>query len=238
MIADALMKAARDLLRPRMLGLVLWPLLGALVLWIAIYFFAWHGLVESLRHLIAYGVSAQWFGNSTATLLSEWIVLIAMVLFLLPLTQATALVVTSTIAMPIMVRDVAARHYPQLERRRGGTVIGSVWNAFVAMIGFVLLWIVTLPLWFFGVPALLLPIALGAWLNERLFRYDALAEHASAAEYARIVSAHRAPLLGVGAVAAVAQMVPLFNLFAPVYAGLCFIHYGLAALENVRRPPL
>ncbi len=231
---EALMKAAHSLLRPRMLGLVLWPLLGALALWVVLYFFAWHGVVEGLRRLIAYGVTVHWFGESTATLLSEWIVLITMVLFLLPLTQATALIVTSTIATPIMVADVAALSYPQLERKHGGTVAGSIGNALVATLGFAILWIVTLPLWFFGAPALLLPVVLGAWLNQRLFRYDALAEHASNEEYVRFVSAHRVPLFGLGAIAALAQTIPLLNLLAPVYAGLSFIHYGLAALERAR----
>jgi len=37
----------------------------------------------------------------------------------------------------------------------------------------------------------LLPIALFGYFNQRVFRYDALAEHATAAEIAEIVRRHR-----------------------------------------------
>jgi uncharacterized protein involved in cysteine biosynthesis len=97
------------------------------------------------------------------------------------------------------------------------------------------LWLLTLPLWLFGLPAAVLPILLTGWLNERLFRYDALAEHASREEYLQLVRRQRWPLLGLGMVAAVLQTVPVINLFAPVYSGLIFVHFGLAGLRRLRR---
>jgi uncharacterized protein involved in cysteine biosynthesis len=192
-------------------------------------------VVDGLRHLIAYADSAQWFSHGVATFLSEWIVLIAMLLLLLPLTQATALIVASTVAMPIMVADIAARDFPELERRRGGSLAGSVWNTIWVTLAFLVLWLLTLPLWLFGLPAAVLPILLTGWLNERLFRYDALAEHASREEYLQLVRRQRWPLLGLGMVAAVLQTVPVINLFAPVYSGLIFVHFGLAGLRRLRR---
>jgi len=36
-------------------------------------------------------------------------------------------------------------------------------------------WIVTLPLWLTGVGAVLAPVLTSAYLNQRMFRYDALA---------------------------------------------------------------
>jgi uncharacterized protein involved in cysteine biosynthesis len=137
--------------------------------------------------------------------------------------------------MPIMVADIAARDFPELERRRGGSLAGSVWNTIWVTLAFLVLWLLTLPLWLFGLPAAVLPILLTGWLNERLFRYDALAEHASREEYLQLVRRQRWPLLGLGMVAAVLQTVPVINLFAPVYSGLIFVHFGLAGLRRLRR---
>jgi uncharacterized protein involved in cysteine biosynthesis len=231
---EALSVAARAQLRPRMLGLVLLPLLGALLLWIVLYVAVWHQLVEGLRQLIAAGASEQWLSQGVAGFLSDWIVLIAMLLFLLPLTQATALIVTATVAMPIMVEDIARREFPQLERRHGGSVVGSIVNAFAALLIYLALWVLTLPLWLLGIPAIVLPLLLNAYLNARLFRYDALAEHASADEYSRIMSSARGPLFGLGIAAALLQMVPVVNLFSPVYSGLSFIYFGFGELARMR----
>ena len=43
---------------------------------------------------------------------------------------------------------------------------------------FCTLWVVTLPLWLTGIAALILPVLRSAYLGQRLFRYDALAERA------------------------------------------------------------
>ena len=230
----ALSAAFSDLFRPRMLGLVIWPLIGALVLWVLIAVFFWHDMVDGLRALIAWAVSQHWFSDSVARVLSEWIVAVVLLAAIPPLTLATALFITSLVAMPVMVSDVAGRVYPQLERKHGGSNLGSLWNATIATLIYLALWVVTLPLWLFGVPALVLPVVLNGWLNEKLFRYDALAEHASRGEYGSLVARHRGALFGIGAISALVQTLPFVNILSPVFTGLSFIHYGLARLEALR----
>lgn len=234
----ALLQGLRSAFAPRMLALVLVPLLAALALWLLVDVLLWQRLVAAAEALIRYGEAAQWISSGLAHFLSQWIVAVVLLLLLWPLTQATALLVTSTVAMPIMLEAVAARDYPQLQRRRGGTVIGSIVNALLATSIYLLLWIVTLPLWLFGLPALLLPVLLNGWLNARLFRYDALAEHASAEEYRQFIAAQGGALWLLGGVVAVLQAVPLLNLFIPVYGGLVFIHFSLTRLTQMRRGAL
>lgn len=233
-MTEALTLALRDLFRPRMLGLVLWPLLGAALLWIGIAFFFWDDMVDGLRRLLAWGVQQDWLSESLARVLGEWIVAVLLLVALPPLTVATALLVTSTIAMPIMVRDVAARDFPQLQRRHGGTALGGVLHALLVTLIYLVLWVVTLPLWLFGAPAFVLPLVLNGWLNARLFRYDALAEHASREEFAALIQREHWPMFGIGVISAAVQLVPFVNLFAPVWTGLAFIHYGLRRLEAAR----
>ena len=133
-----------------------------------------------------------------------------------------------------VVKFVASRHYPDLARHRGGTAVGSAVNALVTVLVFVALWVVTLPLWLTGVLAPVLPVVLSAYLNQRLFRYDALAEHASSAEYAAIIRATRGRMYVLGMLLSLLYLVPVLNLLVPVLSGLAFTHFGLARLSELR----
>jgi CysZ protein len=233
-MSAALFAALRDFFTPRMLGLVLWPLLGSALLWGVLAYFFWGDLVHGLQHLAALPWLQRWFGSALLHWLAEFSVAVALFLVLPPLVQATALLITSAIALPVMVGFVAARDYPTLERRHGGTLLGSLLNALAATLLYLLAWLVCLPLWLFGLPALVLPLVLNGWLNQRLFRYDALSEHASCEEYRRLCATQRGRWYGLGLVAAALQLVPILNLVAPVYAGLCFVHFGFAQLARLR----
>ena len=80
-----------------------------------------------------------------------------------------------------------------------------------------------------------IPWLLTAWLNQRLFRYDALAEHATADERERIIERAKGRLYGLGMILAALQFVPLVNLLAPIYAALAFAALCLAELAAMRR---
>ena len=134
-----------------------------------------------------------------------------------------------------MVPWVAERRFPGLERRRGGTAAGSVLNAVTTVVVFGVLWVLTLPLWFTGVGALVLPPLLSAYLNQRLFRYDALAEHASAEEYREVVARAKGRLFLLGLLLAACYYIPLLNLTAPVLSALAFTHLCLAELAQLRQ---
>jgi CysZ protein len=97
------------------------------------------------------------------------------------------------------------------------------------------LWIITLPLWLTGILAPVLPVVLSAYLNQRLFRYDALSDHASAGEYRAILEASRGRMYVLGALLALLYYVPLLNLLAPIVSGLAFTHFGLAELARLRQ---
>jgi len=89
-------------------------------------------------------------------------------------------------------------------------------NAVTGIVVFAVLWIVTLPLWLTGVGAVLAPVLTSAYLNQRMFRYDALAEHASAEEFKRIRRDARGDLFLLGIALSLLFYVPLVNLLVPV----------------------
>jgi len=121
---------------------------------------------------------------------------------------------------------------------RAAARFASAWNALVASLWFGALLVASLPLWL--VPPLwpALPALLLGYLNYRVFAYDALAEHASADELGQILREDRAPLFALGVAVALAGHVPLLGLFAPLYGGLAFVHYGLARLDALRTAPI
>ncbi|MDR3417628.1 MAG: EI24 domain-containing protein [Nevskia sp.] len=234
---EALNAAARDFFRPRMLGLVLWPLLGSLLLWGGLLYYFWHSLAQWLQHLAAVWYLPRWVGEAVLRWLSQFGLALAALLMVPALVHGTALLITAIVAMPVMVREVTRRDYPQLEARHGGSFAGATWNALASTFAYLLLWLLTLPLWLLGFPAAVLPVLLNGWLNDRLFRYDALSGHASREEYRLLSRRAGGRFFLLGCIAAAIQLVPLLNLITPVYSGLSFIHFACTELARLRLAP-
>jgi hypothetical protein len=234
-IAGALLYGLANLLHPRMLWLMVWPMLVSLTLWgIAALFLwgrlaAWLGL--RLQQWLEPAAAFIRFDLGDAALIAAHVVLF---LLFVPLVYVTALFILGIFGMQKMVDHVAARSFPTLERRHGGSAAGSVWNGIVALLGMVAMFLVSLPLWILPPLWPLIPLVILAWVNQRLLRYDALAEHADAQEMARIFRERRAALYALGLLLALAAYVPFVGLVAPVVFGLAYIRYLLGALQGMR----
>ena len=235
-VARSLLYAAAHVLHPRMLWLMLWPMLLALGLWGSVALLMWGTLAVRLavwlRQALDYALAWSHVDFGTAALVAANVLLF---IAFVPLVYLTALVILSLFGMQQMVDYVAQRAYPQLERRRGGGVAGSGWNSLVAFVGMLALGVLSLPFWLFPPLWPIIPLLLLAWVNQRLLRYDALAEHADAGEMARMFRARRGALYVLGLLLALLAYVPLLGFFAPVLFGLAFIHYLLGALAAERR---
>jgi len=234
-VARSLLYALANVLHPRMLWLMLWPMLVALALWGSAALFAWGWLAVRvaawLRQALDYALAWSHVDFATATLVAANVLLF---IAFVPLVYLTALVILSLFGMQQMVDYVARRSFPELERRRGGGVAGSGWNSVLALLGMLVLGLLSIPLWLFPPLWPIIPLVILGWVNQRLLRYDALAEHADAAEMARIFRSRRAPLYVLGVLLALAAYVPVVGFFAPVLFGLAFIHYLLGALATQR----
>lgn len=234
-VFGALGSALRDLREPRILALALVPPLAVIAVWAAL---AWV-LADDWARLVADWIATtpwlDWVGSWGLSAIFIWASGIAAFALLLPVMLITAVLVTDVVAMPVIVPFVAERYFPRLERRAGGTIAGSVRNAATAVTVFAVLWIVTLPLWFTGIGALVLPPLIAAWFNQRMFRYDALSEHASAREFQALVSGTGRRLYGLGLALAALLYVPLLNLAVPVLSALAFTHLCLGELARLRQ---
>jgi CysZ protein len=235
-VLNALSCAFRDLFRFQVLWIVIWPILAATLLWLILGLVFW----STFSEWIASGLTAIGIQNWLEGVEPRWVAYgiqgVAHLILFVPLVFVTALVITALFAMPALVHLVADRDYPQLESENSGGVIGSLLNALIAIGIFIAIWVITFPLWLVGV-GIIVPFVAAAYLNQRLFRYDALAEHASPKEMHAIFSAHRPSLWGLGLLTGLVHFIPFLNLFAPVLAALAFIHFDLARLAQLRHLP-
>ncbi|HNO87772.1 MAG TPA: EI24 domain-containing protein [Rhodocyclaceae bacterium] len=229
--------AARSLLRADILWHLMWPTILSAALWVGGLAFGWSALVASAQDgLVALPWLGSWLAGSPGALVVVLVLFkIALVVLVLPVIYVTAAFLVAAIALPLMLETVARTDYADLARRGGGSTWGSVWNALVAVIVFLLLLVASLPLWLIPGAGLVISLLLTAWLNQRAFRYDALMTHADAYELKALPQQQSAGLFGVGLLGAVLAHVPLLNLFAPAVTGLAFVHYLLAALRDARR---
>ena len=241
-VLQAYRRALGSQMQPGMLLLAIGPVLAAALFWAFVMWWKWatfFAVVDSLiktipyverfiDRLMIYGIGV------VPGVLALW-VLIALYI---PLTLVCALGFISTVGMPLMLRHVAGRDYAELAHLHGGNLVGSLANSTLALAKFILLAMLTFPLWFIPLFGwLVLPFLLGR-LNTRVLRYDALAEHASADEISRLAYARDLHWGWLGYAGALFNLIPFFWFFSTTLTGLAFIHYGLSALATERGNPI
>ncbi|OLL30440.1 hypothetical protein BTH42_16935 [Burkholderia sp. SRS-W-2-2016] len=253
-------RAFASAFHPRMLWLTFKPFIVATVGWGMMLWFFWQTLTGATRAWLddwSFTVTLyrlfDWLGFSALHAVIAPFIVIAMAI---PLIVVTVLLLIALLSMPAVIRFLAARHFPELEMRRGGTWYGSLGQALSTTLVCLLLLVVTLPLWLVPPFFALIPPLLWGWLTYRVMCYDALALHASADERRELVRRHRWPLLLIGIVSGLLGSVPtllwassvwlivLFPVittvtiwiyaFILVFSALWFGYYCLRALQRMR----
>jgi hypothetical protein len=221
--------ASRDLLRPGMLLQALWPPLASLFVWALVARAIWAPARERLQ---ASFPDWSWL---TQGWLADWVANIFLLMGFAPLVYFTTLMLLAAFALPRMMTIVADSDYQDIVRQGRGALWGSIVNTLVAGSLFVIGWLLTLP--FILIPGVLLvmPFFWLAWINQRTFRFDALAEHATPPERSRIVREARTPLYMAGGISALLAHVPIVNFLAPAWTALLFVHLCLMRLRLERR---
>lgn len=235
-ILHAFGRSLRSLAHGGVLWHLVWPTLLAMLVWLGIGVALWSPVVEGLMGWI---IKLPWLGDwlassdlGTAAVLI--LIQIFLALLLMPLIYVTAALLVAAIGLPMMLERVARRDYADLELRRGGSNLGSVWNAGKAGLLFLVGFLLTLPFWLIPGVGLVLSVLLTARLNQRAFSYDALMLHADREELARLPKNLSGGTFGVGIGSALLAYIPLVNLFAPAFCGLAFVHFLLEALRRDR----
>ncbi len=227
----ALRRSFGSLARGRVWLYLLGPVLVALLLMVGLSVALLDRLITvfveqpPMSWVVAWG--AVWLAHLLAAL-GGWLLILAA-------SYLVAIFLTAVFVLPLLLGEVSQADYRELERQGSDSFSASLWNSGWAAVLFVMGWLLTLPLWLVPGMGLVLPLFWMAWLNRRTFAYDALAVHATDAEWRSIRRAHAFPLLGLGLLMALLVYLPFIGLLAPALAALAYVHYCLEALRCLRQ---
>jgi len=259
-LLDSFWRAAAYCLHPKVIVLSLLPLAlvgGAAA---ALGYFFWEPAVAAVRASLEDAALLEpmfaWLrsigGGGWASVIAPLVI----VALAVPVFVIVSLLVGALLMTPAVVRLVAARRFPQLERRHGG----SFWSGLGVSLGCTMValaaLVVSIPFWFVPPLVLVLPPLIWGWLTYRVFAHDVLADHASRDERLQLLRDERWPLLGMGVACGALGAAPsllwavsaLALVFAPLlilvaiwlytlvfaFSSLWFAHYLLAALQRLR----
>ena len=233
-VLSALIEAFWSLFEAKLLALVVWPLLASAAIWLGTALYFWAHWVARLTGLLQSPTLAKWVGNGASEAATHYLVVLILIFLMFLAIYLTTLLITAIFTMPTIVRRIAQKDYHDLESWKDSNLLDSLSNTAIAIGTYAIGWVLILPFWLFAPLAIVLSIILAAYLNQRLFRYDALAEHASKEEIAEIIQNSSQKLYLLGGIAGLLQFVPIINLFSPVYIGLAFTHLCLSELRVLR----
>ncbi|MGM9481313.1 EI24 domain-containing protein [Roseateles sp. NT4] len=260
-LVDSFWRAAAYCLHPRVIGLSLLPLVIAGGLVFGFMFFFWEAANASVRatleswHLI--DSLLKWLGNHDMESFRSTLTGMLVLAGVLPVVILLSLLLVALLMTPAIVRLVAQRRFPLLEKKRGGTLLQSVAASLGATLIALVLIILSMPLWLIPPLVMVLPPLIWGWLTYRVFGFDVLADHASAEERRALLKEHRIPMLAMGVVCGYLGAVPSLIwavvgvtaiILAPfvvllaiwlytlvfAFSTAWFTHYALAALQARR----
>lgn len=230
----ALGKSIRDLFDRKILLLFLMPFAASLFFWaIIFYIFAGVWLAGLSSSMIEFSL-VQWLQTWVGVSLLVFAqVVAAILLFLLfiPVTYLTTVLIVSLFAMPVIVKHLHKKYYSEVQvvgTAQVASVVNTLWHSF----RFVLLLILSLPLWVIPGMQILIPLLLTAALNRRIFTFDALADYRSKADIIKFQESAAKDLFGLGLVMGVFSYIPFVNFLVPVFSGLAYTHLCFQKLKN------
>ena len=253
-------RALRSQFSGRMLLLSAIPFVLSVLLWGGLLYWGLEPLNDAIRALFerhdAYQVSGSVLSRFGMGAFKTLVVPLIAMLLLLPLMIVTSLLFMGLAAMPAIASHVGARQFPKLEKKHGGSLLGSLKTNLAGFLKFVLLWLLTLPLYVFPPLAVFVQALLWGWLTSRMMVYDVLADYASADERRQLLAEHRWPLIAIGVVSGAAGALPgaiwlggvMAVVFFPflaaasiwlyvlvfIFTALWFAYYCLEALARMR----
>ena len=248
-------------LHPRVIALSVLPLVILAVISLALGYFYWEAAIAMVRsNLESFALLDKMVRWLEGLGLSNLRVVLAPVLLLflaIPVIVIVSLLFVALFMTPAMVALVAERRFPELERKKGGSMLASLaWSLGSTLLAATAL-ILSIPLWLIPPLILILPPLIWGWLTYRVMSYDALVDHASSEERSQIFKEHRGSLLSIGIISGYLGAAPsviwasgaMFVALAPVlvpvaiwiytlvfaFSSLWFSHYTLEALDQLRK---
>ena len=259
-LLNSFWRAAMYCLHPRVIALSVLPLVIMAALSLGLGYFYWDAAVAAVRsNLESYELLAtmvRWLQGLGLSNLQLVLAPVVLLFLAIPVIVIVSLLFVAVFMTPSMVALVAERRFTALERKKGGSMLASIfWSLGSTLLAAVAL-VLSIPLWLIPPLILVLPPLIWGWLTYRVMSYDALVDHASSEERRQIFKEHRVQLLSIGVISGYLGAAPsliwasgaMFVAMAPIlvpvaiwlytlvfaFSSLWFAHYTLAALEHLR----
>jgi Etoposide-induced protein 2.4 (EI24) len=260
LLLDSFWRAAAYCLHPRVIALSVLPLVLMAGLAFGVGYFFWEPAVSGVREALEswqlVATFIGWLEGLGLSNLKSVLAPLIVVFVSTPVIVVLSLLMVAALMTPSMLSLVGERRFALMERKRGGSFLGSLFGALWATLVALIALLVSIPLWFVPPLVLILPPLIWGWLTYRVMTYDVLADHASRDERRELVKRHRGSLLGMGILTGYLGAAPslvwasgaLVIVFAPVlvplavwiytlvfaFSALWFAHYALSALQALR----
>ena len=261
---DSFWRAFAYCLHPKVIMLSLLPLILMAVIVTGLGAMYWEEAVNTVRTGLedsaALGWAWTWLERVGLMNLKAVLAPLVIILVVTPVVMVMSLLAVSFMMTPALVNLVGARRFPNLERKRGGSLWQSVLWTLISVILAMSALMITLPLWWIPPLAILLPALIWGWLTYRVMTYDVLAEHATSQERVELMRRYRFQLLGMGVLTGAMGAAPslvwasgavfaaAFVILIPIavwiytlvfiFSALWFVHFLLLALSNLRQEPV
>lgn len=258
---DAFWRAVAYCVHPRVILWSLAPLLVAGGLAFAAGWFFWEDAVASVRATLEQwslvAAAMQWLDSMGLQKMHALVAPMIVVALTVPAVVLLSLLLVAWLLTPAVVELVAARRFPDLRREHGGGWLQGLGWSLACTVAALAALVLSMPLWLVPPLVVVLPPLIWGWLTYRVFAFDVLASHASAAERRTLLQRRRWPLLAMGVVTGLLGAAPSMLwaasaatlIFAPLlvvvsvwlytlvfaFAACWFAHYLLAALDLERR---
>ncbi len=260
-LLDSFWRAAMYCLHPRVIALSILPLVIMAVLSLGLGYFFWESAIAVVRgNLDSYemvNTMVRWLEGLGLSNLRVVLAPVLLLFMAIPVIVIVSLLFVAIFMTPAMVALVAERRFPQLERKKGGSMVASLFWSLGSTLLAVIALLLSIPLWLIPPLILVLPPLIWGWLTYRVMSYDALVDHASSEERRQIFREHRIQLLSIGVISGYLGAAPsviwasgaMFVAMAPIlvpvaiwiytlvfaFSSLWFAHYTLSALEQLRK---
>ena len=260
LLLDSFWRAVTYCLRPRVIALSFLPLVLMVALALGLGYYYWESALDWVRALLETSSVInnvwEWLQSVGAGSLKLVLAPLIVIFAVTPVIVVLSLLTVAVLMAPALTLLVAERRFPQLERKRGGSlVLGLLWALGSTLLALIAI-VISTPLWLVPPLILVLPPLIWGWLTYRVLAFDALAEHASVEERREIFRRHRGWLLSMGVFCGFLGAVPsviwasgallaaAFVILVPLaiwiytlvfaFSALWFAHYCLSALQSLR----
>jgi hypothetical protein len=260
-VMDSFWRAVAYCIHPKVILLSLLPLILMAVIVMGLGAMYWELAVSQVRAWIdassVMGWASIWLERMGLLNLKAVIAPLIIIFAVTPLVMIMSLVAVSFMITPALVNLVSDRRFPNLAKKQGGSLLQSVGWTMLSVSLSLMVFVLTLPLWWLPFVAFILPPLIWGWMTYRVMAYDVLAEHATKPERIELMSRYRFQLLGMGVVTGMMGAAPsviwasgalfaaAFVILIPIavwiytlvfiFSSLWFAHMLMQALDELRQ---